>query len=210
MSYFALFQACIIKRPYNLFHRKNLYVRMQDVERSFGNKKTWDTPFPIHFKKFVKEVNAASFNSGVMCSSQCGDALSVKGDFDLVYIDTPYVGVNGKGVDYADFYHFLDGIAQYDNWPKMIDDESIHKRLKRVDNPWCDKNKITKEFEKLIAHFSNSNLAISYRSDGVPTIDCLVEMLQALYQDVKVNESWEIKYALSKSKSKEVLLLATK
>ena len=40
IAYFALFQSCIIKRPYNLFHRKNLYVRMQNVERSFGNKTT--------------------------------------------------------------------------------------------------------------------------------------------------------------------------
>lgn len=39
IAYFALFQSCIIKRPYNLFHRKNLYVRLQNVKRSFGNKK---------------------------------------------------------------------------------------------------------------------------------------------------------------------------
>lgn len=28
LALYALFQACIIKRPYNLFHRKNLYIRM--------------------------------------------------------------------------------------------------------------------------------------------------------------------------------------
>jgi len=51
LAYYALFQACIIKRPYNLFHRKNLYIRTAEVERSFGNKKTWDTPFEDHFRK---------------------------------------------------------------------------------------------------------------------------------------------------------------
>ena len=45
LAYFALFQACIIKRPYNLFHRKNLYIRTAEVERTFGNKKTWETSF---------------------------------------------------------------------------------------------------------------------------------------------------------------------
>lgn len=50
IAWFALFQACIIKRPYNLFHRKNLYVRLSDMKRSFGNKKTWDTPFETHFR----------------------------------------------------------------------------------------------------------------------------------------------------------------
>jgi len=49
IAYFALFQACIIKRPYNLFHRKNLYVRMAKVKRSFGNKKTWDSSFEEMF-----------------------------------------------------------------------------------------------------------------------------------------------------------------
>lgn len=208
MAYFALFQACIIKRPYNLFHRKNLYVRMQDVERSFGNKKTWDTPFPVHFARFVKEINEASFDSGVSCRSLCGDAASVKGDFDLVYIDTPYIGEKGKCVNYAEFYHFLNGIAQYEKWPELIDYDSPHKRLKRIDCPWCDKKRIVGAFEDLFTHYSKSALAISYRSDGFPSVEVLSDMLKKFYRHVVVNESWEIKYALSKSKSKEVLLVA--
>jgi hypothetical protein len=32
LAYFALFQSCIAKRPFNLFHRKNLYLRNSDVE----------------------------------------------------------------------------------------------------------------------------------------------------------------------------------
>lgn len=208
MAYFALFQACIIKRPYNLFHRKNLYVRTQDVERSFGNKKTWDTPFETHFKKFAREINLASFDSRVPCSAICKDAVSIKNKFDLVYIDTPYVGVSGKNVDYADFYHFLTGLVQYDQWKGLLDYNSLHKRLKRVSNPWCDKSKIVGEFEKLIEHYSQSILVISYRSDGIPSVDELKSMLKKYYKTVEVFESWKIKYALSKSSSKEVLLVA--
>lgn len=208
MAYFALFQACIIKRPYNLFHRKNLYVRMQEVERSFGNKKTWDTPFETHFKKFVREINAASFDSSVPCRSICQDAVLIKNEYDLVYVDTPYIGASGKNVDYADFYHFLTGLAQYDQWKNLVDYNSMHKRLKRSPSPWCDKSKIVGEFEKLIEHYSKSILAISYRSDGIPTVDELRTMLKKHYRDVDVFESWEIKYALSKSSSKEVLIVA--
>jgi hypothetical protein len=69
IAYFALFQSCIIKRPYNLFHRRNLYVRMQDVKRSFGNKATWDTPFETHFRKFVNEANNAVFSNNTICRS---------------------------------------------------------------------------------------------------------------------------------------------
>ena len=64
LAYYALFQSCIIKRPYNLFHRKNLYIRTAEVKRSFGNKKTWDTSFEDHFRKFVEEGNNAVFDNG--------------------------------------------------------------------------------------------------------------------------------------------------
>lgn len=208
MAYFALFQSCIIKRPYNLFHRKNLYVRMQDVKRSFGNKTTWDTPFEKHFKRFVSEANAASFDSKKECRSFCCDAVNLQGKYDLVYIDTPYVGEKGKNVDYADFYHFLNGIVDYDHWQGMIDYSTPHRRLKTGCNPWCDKDLIAKEFEKLFDHFSSSILAVSYRSDGIPSVDELSSMLRSRFSKLSVYESWNIKYALSKKSSQEVLLLA--
>lgn len=49
---YVLFQASMMKRPYNLFHRANLYLRNADVKRSFGNLTTWNTPFPETAKKF--------------------------------------------------------------------------------------------------------------------------------------------------------------
>ena len=58
MGFWCLFQSCIIKRPFSLFHRKNLNLRTRNVKRSFGNKITWDTPFDIHFKKFSQEINS--------------------------------------------------------------------------------------------------------------------------------------------------------
>jgi hypothetical protein len=54
--YYLLFQSLISKRPYNLFHRKNLSIRTADVERNFGNKTTWEKPFIVHMLKFRKEL----------------------------------------------------------------------------------------------------------------------------------------------------------
>ena len=45
LCYYALFQASLRKRPFNLFHRKNLYIRTNDVKRNFGNKTTWEKSF---------------------------------------------------------------------------------------------------------------------------------------------------------------------
>jgi len=122
IAYFALFQSCIIKRPYNLFHRKNLYVRMKDVERSFGNKTTWDTPFTTHYKNFIEEANNAVFSNGKINISLNSNIFDLPNNYDLVYFDTPYISDKGVGVDYLDFYHFLEGIVNYDNWPNLIDE----------------------------------------------------------------------------------------
>lgn len=208
IAWFALFQSCIIKRPYNLFHRKNLYVRLMDVKRSFGNKKTWDTPFETHFRNFVNEANNAVFNNGVECHAINTDALNVDAKFDLVYIDTPYINDKGVGVDYADFYHFLNGLVDYDNWMYLIDFESKHHRLKRQYNIWADKDNIINGFIQLIEHFKNSILVFSYRSNGIPSIENIVDILIKHNRHNELRYSHDIKYALSETTSKEVLIIS--
>ena len=208
LAYFALFQACITKRPYNLFHRKNLYVRLQDVKRSFGNKKTWDTPFETHFRKFVREVNKSAFASDKPCRSSCADAVSITDSYDLVYIDTPYVSDEGKGTDYAGFYHFLDGMVEYDRWKDDIDYSSPHRRLVPRQSPWTSPTDITGAFSVLLRHFSGSKLAISYRNDGIPSVEWLVDTLKSCGKEVTVFASNDMKYVLSNKTTREMLLVA--
>lgn len=208
IAYFALFQSCIIKRPYNLFHRRNLYVRLQEVERSFGNKKTWDTPFEVHFRKFVEEANNAIFNNGEQCRSINYNIFDVEPMYDFVYIDTPYLNDNGVGVDYADFYHFLNGLVDYDNWNTQIDYKSKHLRLLRQPNVWNDSATIHQAFKQLFTQFRHTTMAISYRSNGIPTINELVDILEKLGKSVKIHQSGDIKYVLSTKQTNEVLIVA--
>lgn len=208
IAWFALFQSCIIKRPYNLFHRKNLYVRMTDVKRSFGNKKTWDTPFDTHFRTFVREANNAVFNNGTDCHAINKDALEIDLQYDLVYIDTPYINEKGVGVDYADFYHFLNGLVCYDNWINLIDFNSKHHRLKRQYSIWTDKDNIISGFNRLIEKFKNSILVFSYRSNGIPSIDSIIRLLEKHNRNSELHYSYDIKYALSDTTSKEVLIIS--
>lgn len=174
LAYFALFQSCIIKRPFNLFHRKNLYLRLSDIERNFGNKTTWDTPLGVHFRKFVGEANQAIFSNGLQNKALNLDVFDIKGNFGLVYIDTPYISKKGVGVDYFCFYHFIEGLTRYSEWEKMIDYRTKHKKLRAEKNPWIDKNRIYSAFEKLFDKFADSILVVSYRSDGIPSIEELV------------------------------------
>ncbi|MDR2431270.1 MAG: DNA adenine methylase [Candidatus Margulisbacteria bacterium] len=207
LAYYALFQACIIKRPYNLFHRKNLYIRTADVERSFGNKKTWDASFDAHFLKFVTEANAAVFSNEWNNKAVCADVFDLDIQADLVYIDTPYISAKGTGVNYFDFYHFLEGLVFYEKWPDLIDKNSKHKKMKNGRNEWCSKNEICQAFDRLFCKFQNSILIVSYRDDGLPSVDILVEMLRKYKQSIEIKKL-EYRYVLSNAFSREALIIA--
>lgn len=207
LAFFALFQACIIKRPFNLFHRKNLYLRFSDVERNFGNKTTWDTPFEVHFRQFIAEANQAVFCNGKQNKAVNLDVFDIEEKFDLVYIDTPYISQKGVGVDYFGFYHFLEGLVNYSKWSEMIDYRTKHKRLRKRSSFWTDKNRIFAAFDKLFERFKGSILVVSYRSDGIPSIDELVTLLGEYKPYVEELKRKNYKYVLSTNYSEEVLLI---
>ena len=134
--------------------------------------------------------------------------LDLHNNYDLVYIDTPYISENGIGVDYLDFYHFLEGIANYENWQQIIDFNSKHRRLKLNSSDWNKKEKITNSFECLIEQFKDSIIVISYRSDGIPSVEQIKNILIRNGKEVIISESREMKYALSNKKSSEILMIA--
>ncbi len=207
LAYYALFQSCIIKRPYNLFHRKNLYIRTAEVKRSFGNKKTWDTSFEDHFRRFIEEGNNAVFSNKKGNQVFNSDIFDLNIKVDLVYIDTPYISKKGVGVNYFDFYHFLEGIVVYDKWPNLIDQNSKHKKIENEKNEWCNKGEIQEAFERLFKKFQDSILVVSYRYNGVPTISELVDILKRYKTSTEIKKL-DYKYVLSNGNSKEVLIIA--
>ncbi len=210
LAFFALCQACIIKRPYNLFHRKNLYIRFAEVERSFGNKATWDRPFEEWFRILAGEANRAVFGNGFHNRALNLDAVDVPGEFDLVYVDPPYITQRGVAVDYRDFYHFLEGLTLYDEWEEHIDRRSKHHRLKPQPSEWTDKNRIAAAFDRLFKRYRNSIIVVSYRSDGIPAESDLVSVLKKYKQHVRIEHFGQYKYVLStNSESGELLLIGT-
>ncbi len=207
LARFALFQACIIKRPYNLFHRANLYMRTAEVERSFGNKKTWDTPFETHFRSFIAEANQSVFDNKQENSALQCDALDTPTGFDLVYLDPPYLNAKGIGVDYHDFYHFLEGLVNYDSWEGRIDYRSRHRRLQPEKSPWNTSSRIAEAFKQVIERHKDSILVISYRDDGIPTKEQLLGILRQ-YKPNVIEAAEPTQYVLSHKKFHELLLIA--
>jgi adenine-specific DNA-methyltransferase len=209
IAYNALFQSCLTKRPYNLFHRKNLEMRTRDVHRKFGNKTTWETPFQNHFKKFVSEINQSIYKSTMPCYSINKDVFAIEDvDYDLVYIDSPYIKKNdghNESSDYLKCYHFLEGISKYDHWGDLIDNTTMNKRIKKdiMPNYFTPKEALD-TFEKLIEKFQNSIIVISYKYGGTPSIEELTEMLHQYKQQVRVHDK-HYKYALNKQNGNAVL-----
>ena len=207
LARFALFQACIIKRPYNLFHRANLYMRQAAVSRTFGNKAAWDAPFETHFRAFAAEANRAIFDNGRDNRALHLDALATLPGTDLVYLDPPYLNRDGIGVDYYDFYHFLEGMTDYDTWPSHVDYQSKHRRLVPQKSAWSQSQTILGAFEQVIALHRDSILVVSYRDDGIPTKVDLLELLRSYKRDVREAVQPQ-KYVLAGRASHELLFVA--
>ena len=210
--YWALFQACIIKRPYNLFHRANLSMRLEHVKRSFGNKVTWDRAFPEYIRKFVKESNQAIFDNKRKNKALNKDISMLSNeDYDLVYLDPPYMKAirNLSGNDYQDYYHFLEGILDYGNWENCINYKLKHNTYSLRKSSWINPSLIVKEFERLISKFQDSTIVISYNTEGYPSPDKLQEILYSYKENVEIKFN-NIKYALKKKKKQntEVLIIA--
>jgi adenine-specific DNA methylase len=210
LALLALGQACLVKRPYNLFHRANLAMRERNVERSFGNKTTWEKPFGELIPRFAKEADNAVFDSQKTCRAKACDVLEHDPDnYDLVYLDPPYMSGKGTPVDYLDCYHFLEGLADPESWSERILHKYKHKPLKgKGESPWCDPRRISGVFEDAIRHFAKATLVISYRSDGIPSIDDLTACLKRAGKRPKIIDAGKYTYALSRNRrSREIILI---
>lgn len=213
VAYYALFQACLCKRPFNLFHRKNLTLRTaRGVKRSFGNKTTWNKDFDELMKRFNNEVSAKIFSNGLRHAALSGDILDIDAtEFDLVYLDPPYARSDEKmPKDYHELYHFLDGILNYENWAANINSSTINKRLIKQKNHWNEGN-IESNFDALFKKFKDSIIVVSYGEPGYPSIYKVKKLLLKYKSKVSIDRK-EYKYKLNHRNGHglyEVLLIGT-
>lgn len=216
LCYYALFQACLRKRPFNLFHRKNLYIRTNDVKRNFGNKTTWEKTFESEFRYFVSEANRLIFDTGKICISNNESVFDLQDmDFDLVYFDPPYITSNStnESSNYLKCYHFLEGISNYATWKDSIDYSSKNLRFKTPETNEFDRFNIYESLDRLFSKYKNSKLVLSYKIGGTPSI----EELEALMRKYKTNievKTKRYKYALNKQNgnaeyNREILIIGT-
>ena len=200
LAYYAIFQASLIKRPFNLFHRKNLHIRTNEVPRNFGNKTTWEKSFDEHFRNFANEANSLIFDNGKPCKSLNSSAFDLDGyGYDLVYLDPPYLRQEGsnESSNYLKCYHFLEGLSQYRRWPELVDHETINLRLKGLEKSNdFKKEDVYLRIEELLSNFRNSTMIFSYKKGGIPSIDYIKKSMKKFKRNV-YTVSMHYKYALN-------------
>ena len=115
---------------------------------------------------------------------------------------------SGKAGHKGFFYHFLEGLTDYARWGERIDYRRKHRPLRGPRSPWCDPRRVHAMFARLFERFADSILVVSYRSDGIPSVDELAALLGRFKRHVQRLRYGDYRYVLStNARSGEVLLI---
>jgi adenine-specific DNA-methyltransferase len=209
---YLVYQACLKKRPFNLFHRANLRLRTNRlVKRSFGNAVTWERSFVEHALQAYDELTQMPDSSDrPALVLPAGDAARIPAGYDLVYVDPPYISceVRYNRDDYWRRYHFLEGLARPKQWVRRIDLNS-DIRLSAA-SPWfADWGRIATFKDRLFSFIDAhrySIVALSYVSGAVPSESEIMAHFESRFAQVSVHSAAH-HHALSKSRKRELLFI---
>jgi adenine-specific DNA-methyltransferase len=209
--FYAVVQACLKKRPYNLFHRSNLYMRLADVNRSFGNLVTWQKSFALHIKESVREALMVSSSLvAPITIANPFDVLQHSGEYGLVYLDPPYFHASRFSDSYMRRYHFLEGLASYETWESKINDESPIREFKKELHPleWTSGQDVLNGIEEVAKRYLNAKIVVSYVADQSPSVSQIENTLRKYRRHVS-RCSIPAHTALSTNPRRELMFTAT-
>lgn len=208
---YAVGQALLKKRPYNLFHRANLEMRTKDVKRSFGNKKTWDTPILQHAHKAIDELlrlDLSSLPIGRALCENTSQLSKIPKDVDLIYMDPPYIPRKGAVVDYSDFYSFLEGLVDYELFKNPIK-QMNHKPLVSFDTAWNHPDRAIEQLRQIAERWKKSIIIFSYRNDGAITASEIEDVFRSVGRSATSETVMSYKYALAHSEESSEIVICS-
>jgi adenine-specific DNA-methyltransferase len=209
---YLIYQACLKKRPFNLFHRPNLELRTKgDVKRSFGNWTTWERTFSEHILQAFDELLRRTDDPRPAATIlPAGSADEVATGYDLVYVDPPYVGLEAgrNWDDYWRRYHFLEGLSRYPDWEKMIDPLSA---IRLPPTPpwivqWSRRDTFPDRLFALIEKHRRSIVVLSYVTKAHPHERVIKTFFDQTFSKVTLH-SKPHSHSLSRSDRKELLFI---
>ena len=178
----ALASACraaMKKRPRGIF--------------TFTGKKGWDGRNDLklslreQFLEAVRLFNAAVFTNRRRNRAFCANVFDIDPKpYDLIYIDPPYVSPYSD-CDYTRRYHFVEGLCTYWNDVELMP-QTITKKIRSYPTDFSTKDKASEAFRRLIEHFQDSILVISYSSNAIPSKVEMVRLLKEYKKKVEVKQ----------------------
>jgi adenine-specific DNA methylase len=130
-------------------------------------------------------------------------------------LDPPYVRKNiYASSSYLNYYHFLEGLSKYYQWPELINYERQHLPLRDSIYQNDFTNSIIKEnFEEMLLKFQKSKIIVSYKNGGNPSIQYIISLMKKIKRNTRT-VSIPYKYALKKqngneNQNREVLIIGT-
>lgn len=209
---YAVGQALLMKRPYNLFHRANLDMRKRNVERSFGNITTWNKSILEHASKIIASVLQFPFTGKdvkhVVTNQNTLDLAPLPDTADLIYLDPPYLNGAGANVNYCHFYHFLDGLCDYRLFNEY-NEQYPHRPIVLKPSAWLSNASALEELRRVVEKWRHSTIVLSYRSDGQPGFNEIADVFRTGGRYFQSFDGRDFKYALStKQDTKELFLVS--
>lgn len=172
----ALIRACTKKRPRGIFTYTG--------QRYDDGRKDLKTTLEQQFLDAVKAVNKAVFDNGKTNRSKFGDAMALRAEADLVYIDPPYYSPLSDN-EYVRRYHFVEGLAR--DWKGVeIQEHTQTKKFKSYPTPFATRKGAADAFDKLFKKYAHSILIVSYSSNSLPTQDEMVAIMAKYKAHVEV------------------------
>lgn len=209
MILYCLFQACLKKRPFNLFHRANLSLRHSIGKVKFGNRTTWDASFSTHMMGAHAELlKARALVETPVNVLPAGSADVTVGNFDIVYLDPPYFNSHRQTESYLHRYHFLEGLARYEEWPRLLNNGSpiLQLRDEAVPGEWRSKGRFESQLLSTLDRYIDSTIVLSYVAEAHPSESTLKRYFEERFSQVQVIEK-PFNRALSKRSRMELIFV---
>lgn len=208
---YSVGQSLLMKRPYNLFHRANYYMRTSTVERSFGNLVTWNTSIIEHSAKAIKELRDFPFPSkkgGGSFNVNTQNLNDLPDSCEMIYMDPPYLNKQGRSEDYCNLYHFLDGLCNYELFSSG-NAAYTHRPILQHESAWSTPQSGLEEILRVCEKWPSATIIMSYRSNGSPSQSEISECFISKGRNCEAHTASEYKYALSHATdTKELIFIS--
>lgn len=177
----AMVRAALKRQPRGVFTVAN-----GKAERYDDGRRDLRLSLREHFVESTELFRTIIYDDGQPHRAMRMDVFDLPTDFDLVYLDPPYVPRSDDNC-YIKRYHFVEGLACYWHGQEILFSSKVRK-IKKKFTPFSYRRTAIEAFDQLFRKFSESIIVLSYSSNGYPDLDVLVSLMKRYKSRVRVYE----------------------